>query len=201
MSSLDYLIEDKSNPKDQNYVCLSFLSDKDNKTTLTGIKVRGVFSTMEEASEHAKNLQSIDEYFNVFVGEVGKWLPYDPNPTSEKAGSAEYVQEELNNLMKGYVENQNKAKVFEEKRKVENIRKSLESQIENSNNTINEVQQQLLESADTNNTSMLNNKLKNLEKTIKEFEDKTDELKKKEVKLEKKLEKMTQNKVKLTENV
>merc|ERR1712166_998503 len=100
----DYLSEDTIVPKGQNFVCISFLSDTDHKTTMSGIKIRGVFSTIEQASEHAKTLQNIDKHFNVFVGEVGKWLPYDPAPTSDKAGNPEYAQDQLNNLMKGYLE-------------------------------------------------------------------------------------------------
>ena len=187
----DYLTEDTIVPEGQKYVCISFLSDSENKTTLNGIKIRGVFSTLEAASEHAKNLQNIDKYFNVFVGEVGKWLPYDPAPTSEQAGSPEYAQEQLNNLMKGYLENQNKAKIFEEKRKVENVRKSLEEQIENSNNNIKEVQQKLLESTDENKNKNLKERVTFIEKQIKELEEKAKEMKHQEDKLEKKLEKIS----------
>lgn len=187
----DYLTEDTIVPEGQKYVCISFLSDPENKTTLNGIKIRGVFSTLEAASEHAKNLQNIDKYFNVFVGEVGKWLPYDPAPTSDQAGSPEYAQEQLNNLMKGYLENQNKAKIFEEKRKVENVRKSLEEQIENSNNNIKEVQQKLLESTDENKNKNLKERVTFIEKQIKELEEKAKEMKHQEDKLEKKLEKIS----------
>jgi len=187
----DYLTEDTIVPEGQKYVCISFLSDPENKTTLNGIKIRGVFSTLEAASEHAKNLQNIDKYFNVFVGEVGKWLPYDPAPTSDQAGSPEYAQEQLNNLMKGYLENQNKAKIFEEKRKVENVRRSLEEQIENSNNNIKEVQQKLLESTDENKNKNLKERVTFIEKQIKELEEKAKEMKHQEDKLEKKLEKIS----------
>jgi len=198
----DYLTEDTIVPEGQKYVCISFLSDPENKTTLNGIKIRGVFSTLEAASEHAKNLQNIDKYFNVFVGEVGKWLPYDPAPTSEQAGSPEYAQEQLNNLMKGYLENQNKAKIFEEKRKVENVRKSLEEQIENSNNNIKEVQQKLLESTDENKNKNLKERVTFIEKQIKELEEKAKEMKHQEDKLEKKLEKMSiSNKLQQEANV
>jgi hypothetical protein len=187
----DYLTEDTIVPEGQKFVCISFLSDPENKTTLGGIKIRGVFSTLEAASDHAKNLQNIDKYFNVFVGEVGKWLPYDPAPTSDKAGSPEYAQEQLNNLMKGYLENQNKAKIFEEKRKVENIRKSLESQIENSQNNVKEAQQKLLESTEESNTKSLKDRVSTIEKQIKELEEKAKEMRDQEGKLEKKLQKMS----------
>ena len=187
----DYLTEDTIVPDGQKYVCISFLSDPESKTSLNGIKIRGVFSTIEAASEHAKNLQSIDKYFNVFVGEVGKWLPYDPSPTSDKAGTPEYAQEQLNSLIKGYIENQNKAKIFEEKRKTENIRKSIEEQILNSQNNMKELQQSLLESTDDSKINGLKERVSSIENQIKELEEKSKEMSSQEEKLEKKLKKLS----------
>ena len=57
MTKTDLLTEDTINPKDQKFICISFLTDKENKTTLSGIKVRGAFATYEEACAHAKKLQ------------------------------------------------------------------------------------------------------------------------------------------------
>ena len=37
MTEVDYLTEDSLLPKGQNYVCVSFLSDKDNKLTLISV--------------------------------------------------------------------------------------------------------------------------------------------------------------------
>ena len=48
------------------------------KTNIRGIKVRGVYSTQEEATARAKKLQTTDSDFHVFVGQVGYWLPWDP---------------------------------------------------------------------------------------------------------------------------
>ena len=55
--------------------------DEQNKfqTSVRGLKIRGSYSTKEEANNRAKKLQIIDSSFHVFVGEVGKWLPWDPN--------------------------------------------------------------------------------------------------------------------------
>ena len=55
--------------------------DEQNKfqTNMRGIKVRGVYQTRDEAERRAKKLQNIDSDFNVFVGQVGYWLPWDPN--------------------------------------------------------------------------------------------------------------------------
>lgn len=138
MSKTDYLTEDNILPYNQKFMCISFLSDPDNKITLCGIKVRGVFETYELACEHAKKIQSIDPYFNVFVGECGKWLAYDPNPESEYVKDSEYANEELNSMMKSYVENQEKAKLFHEQRKTELIRKNILDNLSNIQTNLDE---------------------------------------------------------------
>ena len=48
--------------------------DENNKfqTSMRGLKVRGTYSTKEEATARAKKLQTLDSNFHVFVGEVGK---------------------------------------------------------------------------------------------------------------------------------
>lgn len=57
----------------QNYVCLSFVNGTDSRA----IKVRGVYETYEEAVERARHLNEIDDRYNIYVGEVGKWLPLE----------------------------------------------------------------------------------------------------------------------------
>lgn len=114
---IDLLSEDKEIPT-QKYVCISFLSPEGVKNcSIRGLKVRGSFSTYEEATAHAKQLQDIDKDFHVFVGEVGKWLPWDPEPNT--AGDQVYRENELNNLMHAYKENLQKAKTMEAERKSE----------------------------------------------------------------------------------
>lgn len=86
------------------------------RTSVRGIKVRGVYGNHKEAELKAKKLQSKDKYNNIFVGDVGKWLPWDPQP--HEVTDQEYGQEELNNLMRKYKENEdNKDKFFEERTK------------------------------------------------------------------------------------
>jgi hypothetical protein len=187
MSSKDYLTEDSMLPKGQHFVCISFLSDPENKVTLSGIKVRGVFPTIDEASAHAKKLQSVDTIHNVFVGEMGKWLAFDPDATSEAAGNPEYANEQLNGIMKGYMDNQEKSKLFHEERKYKNMRESLEKSIETSNSTVDELKQKMLESKDNNEVDGLKVKLSNLDEQIKELTTKKNEIYKNEKKLGKKL--------------
>jgi membrane-associated HD superfamily phosphohydrolase len=112
---VDHLTEDIPIPR-QNYVCLSFLSPEGIKNcTVRGLKVRGIYDTKEEAKERCEELQGVDPNFHVFVGEVGKWLPWDPDPNSTK--DQVYQEKELNDLMQGYNDNLKKAKKMQDQRK------------------------------------------------------------------------------------
>ena len=73
------------------------------RTTVRGVKVRGVYATQREAEVRAKVLQRLYKRDNIFVGPVGYWLPWDPNP--DKVENVEYLEPELNNLMKLYKQN------------------------------------------------------------------------------------------------
>lgn len=100
----------------QQWVCMSFVSPEGIKNcTLRALKIRGVFATREEADTRAKYLQSIDPDFHVFVGEVGKWLPWDPEPTS--VDNNQYREDELNTLMSEYKKTLANAQQTEAERK------------------------------------------------------------------------------------
>jgi hypothetical protein len=81
-----------------------FFEENDFQTTIRGLKVRGVYDTLKEAQVRSKVLQKRDKSFNVYVGQVGYWLPWDPNPL--KIENQEYAEEQLNDLVKKYKENQ-----------------------------------------------------------------------------------------------
>ncbi len=81
---------------------------------MRGLKVRGVYGNAKEAELKAKKLQNKDKYHNIFIGDVGKWLPWDPSP--HQVGEQEYAQDQLNSLMRKYKENEdNREKFFEER--------------------------------------------------------------------------------------
>jgi len=81
-----------------------FFEENDFQTSIRGLKVRGVYDTLKEAQVRSKVLQRRDKNFNVYVGQVGYWLPWDPNPL--KVDNQEYAEEQLNELVKKYKENQ-----------------------------------------------------------------------------------------------
>ena len=97
------------------------------KTSVRGVKVRGVYSTYPEAEKRAKYLQRTDRSFHVFVGQVGYWLPWDP--CADHVQNEEYLEEELNTLMKEYKENEVRRDMFYEEQKREKKKAALEEQI------------------------------------------------------------------------
>jgi hypothetical protein len=82
----------------------------DFHTTIRGIKVRGVFPSEAEATIKAKRLQKSDPSFNIYMGYVGKWMAWEPDPNKVK--DQEYANDELNTLMKKYRENEDARDTF-----------------------------------------------------------------------------------------
>jgi len=78
--------------------------------SIRGLKVRGVYNTQEEANKRAESLQKMDRKFNVFVGQVGYWLPWDPNASNIQ--DQQYLEKGLNELMQKYNENHIKKDLF-----------------------------------------------------------------------------------------
>ena len=68
--------------------------------------------------------KEISKNFNVFVGQVGYWLPWDPS--TEDIKDQEYQEDQLNQLMKKYNENADEKEEFYEQEKQEKIRKARE---------------------------------------------------------------------------
>lgn len=119
---IDHLPEDKP-IIGQRFVCLSFVSPEGIRNCTTrGLKVRGVYATYEEAQERCQELQTIDSDFDIFIGEVGKWLPWDPDPNSAK--DQKYQEKELQNLVDGYKKNLDKATKLQEERKKDMIERA-----------------------------------------------------------------------------
>jgi hypothetical protein len=108
----DFLFANQTKLEDEFYALNEF------RTSIRGLKVRGVYGNPKEAELKAKKLQNKDKYHNIFFGEVGKWLPWDPSP--HQVAEQEYAQDQLNNLMRKYKENEdNREKFFEERTKGE----------------------------------------------------------------------------------
>jgi hypothetical protein len=82
----DFLYVNRSKLEDE------FFTKNEFRTTVRGLKVRGV------------------------VGEVGKWLPWDPEPSD--VPEQEYAEDQLNTLMKKYKENEEAKDSFQRERRL-----------------------------------------------------------------------------------
>lgn len=109
------------------------------QTSVRGFKARGNFASQEEAELRAKLLRETDPSFDVFVGPVGTWLPWEPE--AYKTGRVEYMEEELNQLMHEKQKNESNAKTAFEQRVKETKQKAIEENIKNAEKSGNTLSQ------------------------------------------------------------
>ena len=96
-----------------------FHKDNNFQTSMRGIKVRGSFSSIEEAKNRSEFLKKIDKNHDIYIAEVGCWCPFSPNPGDLE--NQEYGETQLNTLMKEYKKNQEERDEVFEKRKIDSI--------------------------------------------------------------------------------
>mgnify|MGYP007047401823 CR=1 FL=1 len=109
----DYLKPDEKRYPAQNYALVSIVSPQSNQKAETcGLKIKGVFETIEIAQTEAKRIMDIDPTFDIFLVEVGKWLPIPPN--KDMIENQEYQDSFLNDLIQGHMKNNEEGnKMFE----------------------------------------------------------------------------------------
>jgi len=101
-----------------------FNKENNFRTSIRGVKVRGSFDTLDEAKARADVLKDADKLHNIFIGQVGCWCPWSPNP--DDIGDQKFDETQLNTLMKNYNEIQSsKGKVFDSRR--EEMMKDIEA--------------------------------------------------------------------------
>ena len=74
----------------------TFNTQNNFQTSVRGLKVRGSYSTQEEAELRCKLLRDVDPNHNVYVGPVGVWMTWEPD--AYKTGRVEYLEDELNQI-------------------------------------------------------------------------------------------------------
>lgn len=166
----DYLDEDPI-ISNQLFVCVSILTPNSIKTPdgtvvkqenqVRAFKIRGVYGSKEKAEKRCEEIRRFDKYHNVFVGDVGKWLPWDDN--AENAEDAVYAEPKLNEMMKSYKESQQKAAEYTEERKMkahaDAMKKKKELEKTNQNDII------------TDSNIELNKELKNDKEKLEKLKD------------------------------
>jgi hypothetical protein len=113
--------------KNEDRLAVQFQRENAFQTSVRGLKVRGVFSTQEEAEMQCKKLREYDPNHDIFVGPVGMWIPWDPD--AYKTGRVEFMEEELNKLHQEKLKNETKAKQEFEQRIKDTKKKAIEENI------------------------------------------------------------------------
>lgn len=111
-----------------------FFAKNEFRTTMRGLKVRGVTGTHGEAVAMSKKLQRSDPIHNIFLGEVGKWLPWDPKP--HQVQEQEYAEDQLNTLMKRYKDNEDAKEKFVSEQRQEAVRGAKKGPIASNGNPV-----------------------------------------------------------------
>ena len=118
-----------------------FNAQHEFQTSVRGIKVRGTYATQGEAELRAKLLREADPNFDVYVGPVGLWMPWEPD--AYKTGRVEYLEAELNELMAKKKANEDTAKDYFTKRVKDTKAKAMEENIAKAEQTGNKLTQML----------------------------------------------------------
>jgi hypothetical protein len=211
MSKKDYLTEDTINPSDQLFICVSFFSkhyvkqsvenlndyvdelkkgEKEEYSTdddVLALKFRGAYRTFEEASKHAEQLRDLDPSYHVYVMESSKWCAFKIKDDNKFIEQTEHANAELNDMMKKYEENQEKAKLYHEFRKNMMIKQSLEENLDNRMKSIDETNNELSNITDKAERRKLKDKKTLLEEQIQKLEDRKKEIVEQSKELESKL--------------
>jgi hypothetical protein len=120
MDSVDY-----TTVPGQLFACLSIVGPEcPQRTDKFGIKIRGAFSTRDEAEKHAKRLQKEDATFDIYVVDMYKWLLIPPD--RDQIENVHYTNDKLEEIFSKYQENQRMAAAIFEKRKRDMTAKPLE---------------------------------------------------------------------------
>ena len=101
-----------------------FDTENDFQTSVRGLKVRGTYDTRREAEVRAEVLRRKDPNFNVFVGQVGYWLPWDPEP--HQINEQVDQEQQLNELVKRYQENKERVDEEFQRRKDDSLKAARE---------------------------------------------------------------------------
>ena len=100
----------------QTFALISLVGpDCAQKSDKFGLKLRGVFSSREEASSHAKRLQRDDATFDIYLVDMYKWLLIPPD--RDHIEDVHYQNDKLEEIMTKYKENQRLAASMFEQRK------------------------------------------------------------------------------------
>jgi len=210
----DYLFEDPVISSQQFY-CVSFFnkfsvkqsvdnnndyreevfksSDKEEYSTdnnILGLKIRGGFSTYADAQAYSKKLVEIDPYHHIYVIDGGKWCAFimKESDNNQFVEQTEYANDQLNDMMKKYNENQDKAKLYHELRKNQMVVNNINENIKNREELLTQTKDEFNNSKDKKERETLKEKLSAIDDQISKMLERKQELEEKEKEIADKLD-------------
>jgi chromosome segregation ATPase len=121
--TIDYLFEDPP-IKTQKFALVTIVGPHmPQKCDVWGLKIRGVADTIENAKTLCQKLLKIDNNYDIYTVEVGKFFPLAVEP--HQIQDVEYQNEQLNSLMKSYLENRESANDHWQQRKNQMIQEAI----------------------------------------------------------------------------
>lgn len=121
--TLDYLFEDPP-LQSQKFALVTIVGpNMPQKCDVWGVKVRGVAGSIEEAKRLSQKILRIDNNYDIYTVDIGKFFPLVVNPL--EINNVEYQNEQLNTLIKNYLENRETANDFWHKRKSDMIQEAI----------------------------------------------------------------------------
>ena len=127
---MDFLTEDKTLLNGQVYALISVVSeDANQKSSQCALKIKGVFPDKESANDFVKVCMQEDPSFDIYLVEMGKWLPIPPK--NEEIKDEVHQNQVLNDIIQGYKEQQVIAKNHFEERKREDLDATIQDKLKN----------------------------------------------------------------------
>lgn len=121
--AIDYLTEDPPVPS-QKYALISIVGPHmRQKCDVWGLKIRGVADSLETAKTLTKRIMKLDKDYDIYTVDVGKFFPIAVEPYD--VANVEYENQQLNDLIKNYLENKEKANEHWHQRKQEMMKAAI----------------------------------------------------------------------------
>ena len=119
----------RSKDEDQDSLEKTFNEKHDFQTNVQGIKIRGVYESVQEAQLRCEHLRKMDnDKFSIYICEVGCWCPWSPNP--DLVSDQKFAVDSLNTLMNEYEKNAKTKDEYYSTRKAE-LKSRIEENEEN----------------------------------------------------------------------
>jgi hypothetical protein len=120
---IDYLFEDPT-ITGQRFALVSIVGPHmPQKSDVWALKVRGTADTLESAKIMSQKLMRIDQDYDIYTVEVGKFFPLVVEP--HQVGDVEYQNDQLNTLIKSYLQNRESANELWHKNKNEMVKQAI----------------------------------------------------------------------------